>query len=258
MSLRALVIVLAVFFGAGCVPPAARDAPVEQQRGAVGLMPSFAPGTTSPTAPAPESTTAPPDGTEATPDPAATTSPDTTASPPVVSDGGTGTTAGTAAQVRDPAGDVDAPALTDPPAYADLTAAHLGLADREATLRVDLRGGAPHASEDGHTMNVASFYDVDGDGEIDYEVWANLSPSGWGTSWFDNRQDRALYGADDQVAVEVDEEQLVLRFPVAYLGEASTFRWSLAAEWGSYESLNLGRMSQDYAPDDGVPAPFPG
>lgn len=161
------------------------------------------------------------------------------------------------AAVQDPAGDVESPLLTDPPDYADLRAGSLAIDGDEATLSVSFHTDTPERSDDDHTMNVASFYDVDGDGRIDYEVWANLSSTGWGTSWFDNREGTALFGADDEVEVEITPAAMVLRFPHRYLGGAEAFRWALAAEWGTYEALTTGSMTSDLAPDDGQPARFP-
>lgn len=196
---------------------------------------------------------------EAPPSPTPPTSPSPGATEVAAerSDGAPTPPAPVAGRIRDPAGDVTTALLADPPEYADLLGGHLRLDGDEATLRVQLGGGAPERSREDHTLNVASFYDIDGDGGIDYEVWANLSPSGWGTSWFDNREGRARFGADDRVAVEVADGELVLRFPVSYLGQARSFRWSLATEWGTYDALATGRTSRDDAPDEGRPAAFP-
>ncbi|HEX9765996.1 MAG TPA: hypothetical protein VGA36_04475 [Nitriliruptorales bacterium] len=162
--------------------------------------------------------------------------------------------------MSDPSGDVEAgrPGM-DPPDYADLVGATLERSGAGSfTLRIDLDGGAPQTSRgERHTMNIASFYDVDGDGTIDFEVWANLSSTGWGTSQFDNHEPSARYGADDDVEVEVIDGQLVLSFPASAVGGAQRLRWALAAEWGTYEDLRLGTMSRDLAPDDQRPAPFP-
>lgn len=47
---------------------------------------------------------------------------------------------------------------------------------KEFELAIDLAGDVPtRATDDDHTMNVASFYDLDGDGQIDAEVWVNLA-----------------------------------------------------------------------------------
>lgn len=265
MSVSTAAVIAALVVGAACVPPAVRDQAATDART---LQPSFAPATspdgTSPTA-APSAGAAPTAG--ATPDPGAGVQ--AAAPTPTVGESGTGPTSRppepappppfrASARLTDPTGDVEEPPLADAPPYADLVVAALEIDGDTATLSIRLGADTPEASEDGHTMNVASFYDVDGDGAIDYEVWANLSPDGWGTSWFDNRERRALYGADDEVEVTATPDALVLRFPHSYLGDAEVFRWALASEWGSYEALSTGLMTSDHAPDDGAPARFPG
>ena len=107
-------------------------------------------------------------------------------------------------------------------------------------------------------MNIASFYDVDGDGRIDFEVWANLAARGWGGSWFDNRAGAARYGDKAEVGITVAGDEVVLRFPLSHLGGLDRFRWALASEWGRYEALSTKATARDDAPDDDGAARFPG
>jgi hypothetical protein len=100
-------------------------------------------------------------------------------------------------------------------------------------------------------MNVASFYDVDDNGVIDYEVWASLADNGWGTGHLDRREEKATFGPSTGIEVNVEGDTLVTRFPVDRIGGAEVFRWSAASEWGSYESMAASTTARDYAPDEG-------
>ena len=107
-------------------------------------------------------------------------------------------------------------------------------------------------------MNVASFFDVDGDGVIDYEVWVNLADTGWGSAYFDNNGSGAKFGQASGVAVEVAGDELVLRFPLAHLGDSRSFRWSSASEWGRYAVISTPAAASDDAPDNDGFARFVG
>jgi hypothetical protein len=126
-------------------------------------------------------------------------------------------------------------------------------------LRVHLGGTVPATAPDGdHTMNVASFYDVDGDGQVDFEVWANLADTGWGPAWFDDRgKGKARFGDRSGVTVTVEGDELVLGFATGLVGDAERFRWSLASEWGRYEVLGTLAAARDDAPDDDGSVTFP-
>jgi hypothetical protein len=144
------------------------------------------------------------------------------------------------------------------PTWADLAGATLTRFDEYFELRVQLGDAAPSSSgSSDKTMNVAAFFDVDGDGFVDYEVWANLADGGWGGSWFDDREDRAAYGDDAAMDVMVDGAELRVLFPPQYVGTADAFRWSLASEYGSYTILGTGDTARDDAPDDDQAVPFP-
>jgi hypothetical protein len=163
-------------------------------------------------------------------------------------------------RITDPRGDTESARLTSGPRYADLVG---GLLERHPDegyrLAIELDGGAPEQARDGnHTMNVATFYDITGDGHVDVEVWANLADGGWDTALFDNRAGEAAYSDDDPVTVGVEDDRLVLRFPLEVLEGAERFRWAVASEWGRYEQLGTPLSVRDEMPDDGRPAPFPG
>ena len=157
------------------------------------------------------------------------------------------------ASVSDPSGDVQG-SLTKAPDHVDVVGATLTRGADAFTLRVSFAGAVP-ASDAEKTENVASFYDLDGDGEIDYEVWATLADNGWSGSYVS--PDGARFGSDSQVAAHPDGGDLVITFPLAHLERAPAFRWSVGAEWGSYEQLAAGTTAKDNAPDQGVVA-FPG
>lgn len=259
-SVRVPVAVAVTFvMSVACVPPAARDQLAEEGPG--GLQPTFEATTPAaePTGPVPE-TPRPTTGPSTIPsDPSERDAATTGASPRPPTEAATAPSAPVVrrAELVDPVGDVDEPVLVDAPDYADLASASIEVGDGAVTLSVSFSGRTPERSDDDHTMNVASFYDVDGNGSIDFEVWANLSSSGWGTSWFDNRDGRALFGADDEAEASVTPDALTLHFPHEYLGDAGSFRWALAAEWGTYEALATNQMTSDRAPDEGRPADFP-
>lgn len=252
-----VTVAITLVMSVACVPPAAREQLAEEP--AEGLAPTFAATTpgAEPTSSGPQAST-PARVPPTTPVPAPDSTPDATPDrSSVETSGPSPEPVLRQAAVLDPAGDVEDPLLVDSPDYADLISASIEVVDAVVTLSVGFAGRTPERSDDDHTMNVASFYDVDGDGSIDYEVWGNLSSTGWGTSWFDNREGQALFGADDEVEVSVTPEELVLQFPHRYVGGSGSFRWALAAEWGTYEALATNQMTSDRAPDEGRPANFP-
>jgi hypothetical protein len=128
-------------------------------------------------------------------------------------------------------------------------------------LRVRVGGGtAPSSSDDEHTMNVASFYDVDGDGTIDYEVWANVAAGGWGSSYFDDVHGGGGFQKQSGVTVAPEGDEVVMQFPATHLTGATRFRWSIASEWGRYDALGTLATARDAMPDDDPDgaADFPG
>jgi hypothetical protein len=164
----------------------------------------------------------------------------------------------TSASVTDPSGDLTF-SVDPPPPWADLAGATLTRSGAGYELRVKLGGGAaPTTTDATHTMNIASFYDVDGDGTIDYEVWANIASGGWGGSYFDNRTGGGAFVEQSLVDITVQGDEVVITFPLAHLQRASTFRWSLASEWGSQAAVGTDLAARDDAPDNDAPTSFPG
>lgn len=163
-------------------------------------------------------------------------------------------------RVTDPREDTESTRLTSGPRHADLVGGQLERRPGEGyRLAIELDGGAPEGARDGdHTMNLATYYDITGDGHVDVEVWANLADGGWDTAVYDNRTGEAAFSDDDDASVGVEGDQLVLRFPLTLLDGAERLRWAVASEWGRYEQLGTPLSVRDEMPDDGAPAPFPG
>lgn len=197
--------------------------------------------------------------------PAATTTPDSEADPGGDAGGDSNAGEPAPAQTRRPAPIKPTASLTDPagdvrstlgaPSYVDVVGADLVRADGRFTLKVALNGAPPGALSGGKTMNLASFVDVDGDGRIDYEMWGNLADSGWSGSY--RHPDGAKFGRTSGVDVHASGRAVVISFPASHVGGADSFRWSVAAEYGSYEQVASGTTATDYAPNSGAVA-FPG
>ena len=119
-------------------------------------------------------------------------------------------------------------------------------------MRTTFASAVPTRQTGRKGMNVASFYDIDGNGIVDYEVWTSLADNGWGTGYLDRRRDKATFGPSTQIRVGVAGDTLVVRFPVSRIGGARVFRWSAASEWGSYASMSSSTSARDYAPDRGA------
>lgn len=159
--------------------------------------------------------------------------------------------------ITDATGDMTA-TLGSPPASADLTAVEVSRSATEVTVRLTFADTVPtRQHDDSRTTNVASFYDVNGNGVVDYEIWVSLADNGWGTGYVDRRSQQSSFGPATGIEVSVDGATLLTRFPVDRIGGASRFRWSAASEWGSYEAMATSTTARDYAPDDGA-AGFPG
>ncbi len=157
------------------------------------------------------------------------------------------------ATVPDPTGDVRG-SLTGAPPYADLAGATL-TRDDAFEVRVSFAGAVPRRQTDDRIVQVATFYDLDDDGETDYEVWASLADNGWGTSY--RTPDGARYGEDSGVRALPDGNDLVITFPLTHLRRTETTAWAVGAEWGTLEQVASGTTSKDNAPDGGW-ARFPG
>ena len=157
------------------------------------------------------------------------------------------------AAVSDPTGDVRG-TLTGAPAYADLTGAALTRAD-SFEVRMSFAGAVPQRQTDDRIVQVATFYDLDGDGETDYEVWASLADNGWGTSY--RTPDGARFGEDSGARAAPEGDDLVITFPLTHLQRAEKMAWAVGAQWGTLEQVASGTTSKDNAPDGGW-ARFPG
>ncbi len=156
------------------------------------------------------------------------------------------------ASVSDPAGDVRG-SLTGAPAYADLTGAAF-TRDDVFEVRVSFAGAVPQRQTDDRIVQVATFYDLDGDGETDYEVWASLADNGWGTSY--RTPDGARFGEDSGARARPEGNDLVITFPLSHLERADAMAWAVGAQWGTLEQISTGTTSKDNAPDGGW-ASFP-
>jgi hypothetical protein len=158
--------------------------------------------------------------------------------------------------VRDPSGDVGG-GVEQAPASADIVAVRLSRRGDVVEVRTSFAAPVPSRQSGSKGMNVASFYDVDDNGIVDYEVWASLADDGWGTGHLDRRQEKATFGPSTGIRVSVEGDTLVTRFSVERIGGADVFRWSAASEWGSYESMASSTSARDHAPDDGA-VDYPG
>lgn len=158
----------------------------------------------------------------------------------------------TSASVSDPTGDVRG-TLTGAPPHADLTGASLTRGDA-FEVRVSFAGAVPQRQTDDRIVQVATFYDLDGDGETDYEVWASLADSGWGTSY--RTPDGARFGEDSGAQARPEGNDLVITFPLTHLRRADSLAWAVGAQWGTLEQVASGTTSKDNAPDGGW-ASFP-
>lgn len=156
-----------------------------------------------------------------------------------------------AVRVGDPTGDMTR-GVEPGPASADIVAVELSRAQGTIEVRTTFAGAVATRTSGNKGMNVASFYDVDGNGIIDYEVWASLADNGWGTGHLDRREERASFGPSSRITVSVEGRTLVTTFPVDRVGGAESFRWSAASEWGSYESMAASTSARDYAPGEGA------
>jgi len=160
--------------------------------------------------------------------------------------------------VDDPVGDATGGLDDDPPAWTDLAGARLVRNGDAYGLSVRLGGGTvPQRAPDGRTMNVATFFDIDGDGTVDQEIWVNLGPEGWGAAYYDNTDRTGGFGDDSNVTVIVRDQSLELVFPDVLLDRAERFRFSLASEYGALDVLGSDYARRDDAPDGGEVVSFP-
>jgi hypothetical protein len=176
-------------------------------------------------------------------------------------DGGTATTTGgepvEVVGFDDPVGDATpGTGVGTPPPWTDLAGGSLERQGNAYRLTVRLGGAAPTKAPGSATMNIASFYDVDGDGAVDYEIWANLGAEGWGPVWYDD-EDHAAPGEASNVTVVVDGDEVRLLFPDVMLGKPDTLRFSIASEYGELATIGTDLARRDDAPDNDQAVAFP-
>jgi hypothetical protein len=155
----------------------------------------------------------------------------------------------------DPVGDAVGGLDQDPPAWADLAGATLERQDNAYRLTVRLGDTAPETAPGAATMNVATFFDVDGDGGIDHELWVNLGEGGWGPVWYEG--DRAYPGEASNVTMIVEGDEVRLLFPDVMLDQPERLRFSVASEYGELDVIGSSYAHRDDAPDGDQAVAFP-
>ena len=157
----------------------------------------------------------------------------------------------------DPVGDATPGTGTGtPPPWTDLAGGSLERQGNAYRLIIRLGGEAPQEAPGDETMNIASFYDVDGDGHPDFEIWVNLGPNGWGPVWYDD-EDNAAIGEDSNVTVLVEGDEVRLLFPDVMLDQPDRLRFSIASEYGELAQIGSSFARRDDAPDDDQAVSFP-
>lgn len=157
----------------------------------------------------------------------------------------------------DPVGDATPGVGTStPPQWTDLAGGSLERRGNAYRLTIRLGGDAPARATGAETMNIASFYDVDGDGAVEFEIWVNLGPDGWGPVWYDD-QDNAAPGESSNVTVEIDGDEVQLLFPDVMLDAPDRLRFSIASEYGELSTIGSSFARRDDAPDGDRAVAFP-
>ena len=185
-------------------------------------------------------------GSSTTPADGGGSTPPTTGGPPLES-----------VSFDDPVGDATpGTGISNPPPWTDLAGGRLDRQGNAYRLTIRLGGTVPTSAPGSETMNIASFYDVDGDGQIDVEIWVNLGEGGWGPVWYDD-QDNAAIGEDSNVTVEVEGDELQLLFPDVMLDRPARLRFSIASEYGPLATIGTNLARRDDAPDGDRAVAFP-
>jgi len=157
----------------------------------------------------------------------------------------------------DPVGDATAGVnLGAPTPWTDLAGGSLERQGNAYRLIVRLGGDPPARSEGTTTMNIASYYDIDGDGSVDFEIWANLGPNGWAPVWYDD-EGHAAAGERSNVTIRVTGSEVRLLFPDVLIDAPARLRFSLASEYGSLATLGTDAARRDDAPDGDRAVAFP-
>ncbi|EON22907.1 hypothetical protein CF8_3144 [Nocardioides sp. CF8] len=160
----------------------------------------------------------------------------------------TGPTPAGSASVSDPRGDVRG-GLTGAPAHADAVGAVVTRTAGGFEVRIQVAGALPQVWDGSNVENIVAFFDVDLDGQVDYETWGHLAEDGWSASA--RRPDGASFGAASGVTATPSGDTLVLSFPASVVGGATSFQWSVATEFGSLTQVASGTTATDFAPDSG-------
>jgi len=156
----------------------------------------------------------------------------------------------------DPIGDAVGGLDQDPPPWSDLAGGSLERQDGVYRLAVELGDEAPQAAPGSETMNIATFFDVDGDGDVDHEIWVNLDGEGWGPVRYDD-QGTVAPGQESGVTIEVIDRSVTLVFSAPVIGAPERLRFSIASEYGDLEVIGSDFARRDDAPDDDRAVSFP-
>ena len=157
----------------------------------------------------------------------------------------------------DPVGDATlGTGVGNAPTWSDLAGGSLERQGNAYRLTIRLGGPAPERAPGSETMNIASFYDVDGDGDVDFEIWVNLASEGWGPTWYDD-EGHAAPGEDSNVTVQVEGDEIELLFPDVMLDAPARLRFSTASEYGPLATIGTDLARRDDAPDGDRAVSFP-
>jgi hypothetical protein len=155
----------------------------------------------------------------------------------------------------DPVGDATG-GIGASPTWADLAGGSLERQGNAYRLIVRLGGDAPETSPRPKTMNIATYFDLNGDGAVDREIWVNLGPNGWGPAVYDN-EGHATPGRASNVSVVEEGGNVRILFPDVTLGRPIRLRFSVASEYGDVTALGGTTTRRDDAPDNDRPVSFP-
>lgn len=157
----------------------------------------------------------------------------------------------------DPLGDATPGVGTQtPPPWTDLAGGSLERQGNAYRLTIRLGGEAPATSSGAQTMNVATFFDTDGDSGIEHELWVNLGSGGWGPVWYDDRGG-AIPGEASNVTVIVEGDEVRLLFPDVMIDRPDRLRFSMASEYGELAQIGSSFARRDDAPDGDRAVAFP-
>ena len=156
----------------------------------------------------------------------------------------------------DPVGDATPGIGTTPPPWTDLAGASLERRNNAYRLSIRLGGPAPQSAPGAETMNIATYFDIDRDGDVEYELWVNLGPHGWGPVWYDDKGNAAP-GDRSNVTVVVEGDRVRLLFPDVMIDKPNRLRFSVASEYGPLSSIGSSTARRDDAPDDDQAVAFP-